>query len=126
MTGLRRERLREDIKRVVSEVIRQMKDPRLGFVTVTDVVLSSDLRYVKVFVSVLGGPDEKRISFETLMGAVGFVRSQIGRQVRLRYTPELSFKLDPSIERATRINKLLEEVKPERTEPLGSRGEDHR
>lgn len=100
-------RVREEIKRELTDILRKMKDPRIGFVTVTDVEVSNDLRYVKAFVSVLGDEEAKRQSMKGLESATGFVRTEIGRRIRLRHTPEITFKFDPSIERGARINELI-------------------
>jgi len=113
MGGQRVERVREAMKQEVSDIIRkQMKDPRIGFVSVTDVEVSGDLRYVKVYVSVLGDEQAKESSMEALRSATGFIRTEIGRRIRLHHTPEISFHIDESIERGVRIFKLLKEVSP--------------
>ncbi|MHB8156989.1 MAG: 30S ribosome-binding factor RbfA [Desulfocucumaceae bacterium] len=105
-------RLSEAIKKEVSDILKnEIKDPRLGFVTITLVEVSGDLRYARVFVSVLGSEDEQKATSLVLERAVGYIRSEIGKRIRLRYTPEIIFKLDNSIERGTRIIKLMEEVK---------------
>ncbi|MCL6558346.1 MAG: 30S ribosome-binding factor RbfA [Firmicutes bacterium] len=108
----RPERLAEAIKKEISDLLRdELKDPRIGFVTITSVEVSSDLRYAKVFISVLGGPENQRSSIETLQKAQGFIRGELGRRIRLRYTPEITFKLDESISRGTRVIELLNEVR---------------
>lgn len=104
-------RLAESIKIEVSRIIRdEIKDPRLGFVTVTDVEVADDIRYAKVFVSVMGNEDEVKNSMDVLTRASGYVRSEIGKVLRLRYMPEISFKYDKSIEHGAHISKLLREV----------------
>lgn len=104
-------RLAESIKVEVSRIIRDdIKDPRLGFVTVTDVEVADDLRYAKVFVSVMGNEDEVKDSMDVLTRASGYVRSEIGKVMRLRYMPEITFKYDQSIEHGAHISKLLREV----------------
>lgn len=108
----RAQRVGEEIKREVSDLLRSMKDPRIGFVTVTDVAVSNDLRHAKIFVSVYGSEEQKQESLEGLKAATGFVRSEIGRRIRLRHTPEIQFRLDGSIERGLRINQLLNEISP--------------
>ncbi len=108
----RPERLAEIIKKEVSDMVRdELKDPRIGFVTITGVEVSTDLRYAKIFFSVLGSEDEARASLEALNRARGYVRSELGRRIRLRYAPEISFKLDPSIQRGIRVMELLKDVK---------------
>ncbi|NLI92185.1 MAG: 30S ribosome-binding factor RbfA [Peptococcaceae bacterium] len=104
-------RLAESIKEEVSKIIREdLKDPRLGFVTVTDVEVADDLRYAKIFVSIMGKEDEVKSSMEVLERASGYVRSEIGKIIRLRYVPEITFKYDHSIEQGAHISKLLREV----------------
>ncbi len=104
-------RLAESIKEEVSKMIREdIKDPRLGFVTVTDVEVADDLRHAKVFVSILGEEEEIKESMDVLKRAAGFVRSELGKTIRLRYVPEISFRYDQSIEHGAHISKLLREV----------------
>ena len=109
--SLRREKLQELFKEEASAILqRRLRDPRMGFVSVTEVELSADLRHAKIFVSVLGDEEAKRGTMEALDRAAGFVRSELGRRVALRYTPEVLFRLDESIERGTRVVALLREV----------------
>jgi len=106
----RAQRLREELKRETSDILRKMKDPRIGFVSVTDAEVSSDLRHVKIYVSILGNQEEKERTLAALEHARGFVRTEIGRRIRLRHTPEIAFRLDESIERGHRIAALLRSV----------------
>lgn len=108
--AFRPERLAEVIKKEVSDLLRQMKDPRIGFVTVTAVEVSSDLRYAKVFVSVLGSNEEQGASMKVLRGAQGFIRTELGKRIRLRHTPEVSFVPDPSIREGTRIIQIIRDI----------------
>lgn len=110
MSMQRAQRVREEIKKEASDIIRQMKDPRVGFVTVTDVDVTNDLRQVRIYVSIYGDDEAKTRSMEGLQAATGFVRSEVGKRIRLRHTPEIAFRLDASIERGARINALLNEV----------------
>lgn len=113
MTSPRIARLRELFKQEASVILqRSMNDPRVGFVSVTDVDLSGDLRHAKIFVSVYGDADEKRRTMAALMSARGFVRSELARRIRLRYFPQVHFQMDESIERGARVNSLLRQVKP--------------
>lgn len=112
MAGQRVERLREEIKKEASDIIRKLKDPRVGFVTVTDVEVSGDLRHVKIFVSVYGDDHAKAETMEALTRATGYIRTEIGQRIRLRYTPEIQVKFDESIARGARIFELLREVQP--------------
>jgi ribosome-binding factor A len=106
------ERLSNLIRHEISELLqRQVKDPRLGnFVTVTDVSLSPDLRYAKVFVSCMGGEEEKQTVLSGLSAASGFFRSQLAKHLRLRHVPELSFQWDDSIERGAHLLQLIDKV----------------
>lgn len=106
----RPERLAAAIQEEISQILREMKDPRLGFVSVTNVEVSSDLRYARVYVSVLGSPTEEAATMEALQHAQGFLRSELGRRIRLRHTPEISFRLDRSIRHGARINELLRDL----------------
>lgn len=120
-------RLREEIKREASDIIqRRMKDPRIGFTTVTDVEVSQDLRHVKIYVSVLG-PDESRAdTIEALERAKGYVRTEIGRRIRLRYTPEVHFVYDHSLERGARLIQLLSDMEPKRSADVEPHGQPDR
>lgn len=111
MAKHRAPRLAESIKEEVSKMIREdIKDPRLGFVTVTDVEVAEDLRHAKVFVSILGKEEDVKSSMDVLTRASGFVRTELGKAIRLRHVPEISFRYDKSIEHGAHISKLLREV----------------
>lgn len=110
MTGRRPERLAEQIKEEVSLIIAgEVEDPRVGFVTVTDVKLSADLRHAKIYVSVIGSENEVKGSLVALRHASGFIRAQLGDVLRMRHTPELHFAYDDAEVRAARIEELLSE-----------------
>lgn len=110
--SFRPERLAETIKKEVSNMLREeLKDPRIGFVTITGVEVSKDLRYANIYTSILGSPSDQKASMTALLKAQGFIRSELGRRIRLRYTPEITFKLDESIGRGSRLIALMEEVK---------------
>lgn len=111
MTKHRADRLAENLKEEISQMIRlDLKDPRIGFVTVTSVDVADDLGHAKVYISVLGSEQEGKDSLAALNRAAGFVRSEIGKRIRLRHVPEIVFKYDPSIEHGAHIAKLLREV----------------
>ncbi len=115
--SLRREKLQELFKEETGVILqRRLRDPRVGFVSVTDVELSTDLRHAKIFVSILGDAATKERTMAALEGAAGFVRGELGRRVRMRFVPEVMFRLDDSIEHGARINALLRQVVP----PAGS------
>ncbi len=109
--SLRAEKMREFLKEEVSQIIlHELKDPRIGFVSITDVEISVDLRYARIFVSVLGDDAAKAKTMEGLHSAQRFIRAALGKRMQIRYTPEVTFRLDESIERGTRIVSLLREV----------------
>jgi ribosome-binding factor A len=111
----RQERLRELIKSEFGQILqRDLKDPRIGFVSVTDVELSNDFSHVKIFVSIMGNDEVKQATMEGLESAKGFIRTELGKRIRLRHTPEVHLIADNSIERGSRIFELLEEVKKEK------------
>ncbi len=123
MTPMRAERLAEVIRAEASEIIQQhLRDPRIGFVSITDVIVSADLRHAKLFVSVLGNDDVKRGTMAALARATGHIRSELGKRLAVRFVPEVLFRLDESIERGARIDSLIREVAEE--ESRGPSGDD--
>lgn len=110
--SFRSERLAEAIKKEISDLLRdEIKDPRIGFVSITSVKVSKDLRYADIYTSVYGEPDEQKAAIEALKKAQGFIRSELSKRIRLRYTPEITFKLDQSIGHGVHLIKLMEEVR---------------
>jgi ribosome-binding factor A len=111
MAKQRSYRVAEAIKEEISALLQKgIKDPRIGFVTVVDVEVSGDLRHARVFVSVMGDEDQKANTLRGLQSAAGFVRSEIGRRLRLFNTPEIRFALDDSIERGVRVSTILRDL----------------
>ncbi len=114
---LRIEKLQELIKQEMSKMLlKELKDPRIGFVTVTDVEMTGDLREAKIYVSVMGGAEQVKSSLEGLNSALGFVRREIGQRIRLRFTPEISFALDTSLDYGDHIQKLLLQVEGDKND----------
>ncbi len=109
------EQINSLIRQEISQLLqRQVKDPRLGnFIAVTEVVTSADLKYAKVFVSRIGGEEEKQETLSVLASASGFFRRELARRLKLRYIPELSFQWDDSIERGDHLLQLIDEVASE-------------
>lgn len=108
---LRVEKLQEFIKQETGKMLlREIKDPRIGFVTVTDVEVTGDLREAKIYVSIMGGEEKIKESWEGLQSAIGFIRREIGKRVKLRFTPKISFALDTSLDYSEHIQKLLLQV----------------
>ena len=96
--------------------MREVKDPRIGFVSVTDVEVSGDLRHAKVYVSVYGSEKEREESMEGLEKATGYIRKLLGERITVYHTPELLFRYDNSIEYGAHISELLDKVKTEQSD----------
>ncbi len=111
----RSERVSEELLREISNIIHtEMKDPRIsGMISLTRVETSKDLRHATVFVSVYGDDKSKPGTMEALRHGAGFIRSLVGKRMRIRMSPEIDFRLDDSIERGSRISSILREVLPE-------------
>ncbi len=108
----RRDRVAQVLKKEIGSIIHdELKDPRLGFVTVTAVEITPDLKYSKVFFSVLGKEDEIKNTGEALNSAVGFIRRLIAQRIKLRLTPEIIFREDRSSEYSIKIEEVLNEIK---------------
>jgi len=103
-------RVDEAVKEVLSEGIGELKDPRIGFVTVTGVRTSPDLRQARVFVSVLGSERKRELSLAGLAAAHGVLQARVARELRLKRTPQLAFEYDPSVERGVRMTQLIDEL----------------
>jgi ribosome-binding factor A len=112
----RMRRVNESIRQVLSEGVGQLKDPRIGFVTVTGVETSPDLRHARVFVSVLGGERKREQSLVGLQAAHSVLQSRLARELRMKRTPQLAFEYDPSVERGVRMTKLIDELDPDDSE----------
>lgn len=112
MSKVRVSRIGEQMKKELSQIIqREIKDPRIGFVTVTGVEVTGDLQQAKVFISVMGNEEQRENSIAALQKAKGFIRSEVGRRIQLRHTPDLIFKIDESIEYGSKIESLLKDIK---------------
>jgi ribosome-binding factor A len=110
MTRARMRRVDEAVREVLSGAITQeLKDPRIGFVTVTAVETSVDLRHARVFVSVLGDEAQRRLSLDGLRSAHGYLQRRVAGELTLKHTPTLDFLYDDSLDRSLRIQSLLEE-----------------
>jgi ribosome-binding factor A len=108
----RMRRVNEALREVLSESIAELKDPRIGFVTVTGVKTSSDLRQATVFVSVLGPERKRRATLEGLQSSHGVLQTRVNRELHLKRTPQLTFEYDPTIERGVRLSTLIDELAP--------------
>lgn len=114
MANYRGGRINEEVRKEVSDIIRNnIKDPRLtAMISVTEVKVTKDLRYAKVYVSIFGkNNEEKEVSFSALKNSASFVRKEMGHRINLRYTPEIIFEIDDSIEHGMHIDSLLYKIK---------------
>ena len=112
MQGQRPQRVGDQIREDLSDIIRrELKDPGVGFVTITHVKVSPDLQVARVYYTTLGDEDARRATAKALQRASAFLRRQIGARIRLRRVPELHFTFDASVERGQRIEQLLREIK---------------
>jgi ribosome-binding factor A len=112
----RMRRVNEALKEVLSEGIGDLKDPRIGFVTVTGVEASRDLRHATVYVSVLGSEQKREASLAGLESAHGILQGRVNRELRLKRTPQLVFEYDPTVERGVRLSRLIDELAPDENE----------
>jgi ribosome-binding factor A len=113
MTSERMRRVNEAVRQVLSEAVGELKDPRIGFVTVTGVETSTDLREARVFVSVLGSERKRDRTLEGLAAAHGVLQARLGRELRMKRTPQLAFEYDPTVERGVRMGQLIDELAPD-------------
>ena len=112
MSQLRIEKIQELMKQEISKIIlRELKDPRIGFVTVTGVHITRDLSEATAYVSIMGNEKKVKDSWEGLQSSLGYIRREIGHRVRLRITPELKFEIDKSLDYSEHIQKLLNKIK---------------
>ncbi len=109
--SMRATRVGEQMKKELGDILgRKLKDPRIGFLTVTDVEVSGDLQIAKVYISVLGDEKKREETLKGLAKAKGYIRSEIGNRIRLRKTPELQFEFDESVDYGNRIESLIAEL----------------
>jgi ribosome-binding factor A len=109
----RMRRVNESVRQVLAEAVGDLKDPRIGLVTVTGVDTSPDLRHATVYVSVLGSERKRERSLAGLEAAHGLLQGRLARELRMRRTPQLSFEYDPSVERGVRMTQLIDELAPD-------------
>jgi ribosome-binding factor A len=106
-------RVNESIREVLSEAIPTLKDPRIGFVTVTGVETTTDLKQATVWLSVFGDEQARAGTLAALEGAAGVLQAELNRQLHMRRTPQLAFAYDPSVERGVRMTALIDELAPQ-------------
>jgi ribosome-binding factor A len=109
----RMRRVNESLRHVLAEALLELKDPRIGLVTVTGVDTAPDLRHATVYVSVLGSARKRQASLQGLTAAHGLLQGRLARQLRMKRTPQLTFEYDPSVERGVRMTKLIDELAPD-------------
>jgi ribosome-binding factor A len=109
----RMRRVNESVRQVLAEALLDLKDPRIGLVTVTGVDTAPDLRHAVVFVSVLGSERKREATMQGLGAAHGLLQSRIARELRMKRTPQLTFEYDASVERGVRMSQLIDELAPE-------------
>ncbi len=117
-------KVNELVREVVADAVVDLKDPRIGFLTITGAETSPDLRYAIVYYSVLGTDEEKAGTADALASASARIQSQLGRQTKLRYTPKLEFRVDPAIDRGMRVSELLSELSASEASGLVDEEED--
>ena len=108
----RMRRVNESVREVVAEGVSGLRDPRIGLITVTGVVVSPDLHDARVYVSVLGNERKRRATMAVLESARGVLQSRLARELRMKRTPQLAFEYDPSVERGVRMSRLIDELAP--------------
>ena len=114
MSNRRQVQVADAVQQYMSGLLqRELKDPRIGFATVTRVEMSPDLKHARIYISVMGSPEEQRDTMAALESGKGFIRREIGSRLDLRTVPEINFKLDTSAEYSDRISRLLNELKAE-------------
>jgi ribosome-binding factor A len=111
----RMRRVNESVRQVLAEAVGELKDPRIGLVTITGVDTSTDLRQARVFVSVLGSEKKREATLRGLEAAHGVLQSRLARELRMKRTPQLTFEYDPSVERGVRMSQLIDELAPDDT-----------
>ena len=106
----RMRRVNEAVREALAEAVGELKDPRIGFVTVTGVDTSPDLRQATVYVSVLGSEKKRDATLAGLQSAHGVLQTRVNRELRLKRTPQLTFEYDPTVERGVRLSRLIDEL----------------
>jgi len=118
--GRVQEALRQEVSKILQE---EIKDPRLGFLTITKVELTDDLRYARIYFSVLGEDKDKRLALKGLTSAKGYIRGLLSDRINLRFMPDIEFKIDQSLEHTKEIYDILDKIKKEREDGKRDRGD---
>ena len=109
----RMRRVNESVRQVLADAVGELKDPRIGLVTLTGVETTPDLQHARVFVSVLGSEKKRESTLRGLEAAHGVLQSRLARELRMKRTPQLAFEYDPSVERGVRMSKLIDDLAPD-------------
>ena len=118
--GLRSEKVQRQMEREISRILHEdLKDPRIGFATVTRITLTADLRYARVYFSIYGDESTQQAGLKGIKSAAGYIRKLVGERLKLKYVPELSFTLDRSIEYSIRLEETFKKLEDERKDHQG-------
>jgi len=124
MSSQRSERVQEALRQEISNILHsEIKDPRLGFLTITAVKLTKDLRYARVYFSVLGERKDKLLALKGLNSAKGYIKGKIADRIKLRFTPDIEFKIDETLEKTQAIFDLLDKIKKEKGDEGSNRSD---
>jgi ribosome-binding factor A len=109
----RMRRVNESVRQVIADALPELKDPRIGLVTITGVATTQDLRQATVYVSVLGSARKRKASLQGLTAAHGILQGRLAKELRMKRTPQLTFEYDPTVERGVRMTHLIDELAPD-------------
>ena len=124
MGAQRPERVQEAIRQEISKIVHdEIRDPRLGFITITGVELTRDLRFARVYFSVLGDDKAKRLALKGLVSARKYIKGLLADKIKLKFMPDIEFKIDESLERTQRIYDIFEKIKKEKPDEDGAGGD---
>lgn len=124
MSSPRPERVQEALRQEISRIVQnEIRDPRLGFLTITAVDLTRDLRYARVYFSVLGEEKDKKLALKGLNSAKGYIKGLLSDRIKLKFMPEIEFKVDESFEHTRKIYDILDKIKKEKPDATGDRSD---
>jgi ribosome-binding factor A len=124
MSSARPERVQEALRQEISRIVQnEINDPRLGFLTITSVELTRDLRFARVYFSVLGEDKKKHLALKGLNSAKGYIKGLLSDRIKLKFMPDMEFKIDVSFEHTKKINDILEKIKKEKRDAAGDSGD---
>lgn len=124
MSSQRPGRVQEAIRQEISKIVQaEMKDPRIGFITITKVELTDDLRFARIYFSILGEGKDKKLALSGLNSAKGYLKGLLADRIKLRYMPDIAFAIDESLEHTKHIYDILDQIKKERKDAEGDRGD---